>query len=72
MATAGEIRAALRRVLYLGLGASTVDLGLVRDIKVAGEQVGLTLAHTTIACPLRNHMIDARVDNSRSGRHAKR
>jgi len=58
MITTEEIRAALRKVMDPELGKSIIDLGMVRDIDVAGEGVGLTLALTTMACPLKNRMID--------------
>jgi Mrp family chromosome partitioning ATPase len=58
MITTEEIRDALRKVMDPELGKSVVDLGMVRDISVSGDQVGLTLALTTMACPLKNRMIE--------------
>jgi Mrp family chromosome partitioning ATPase len=58
MATVGEIRTALKEVMDPDLGQNIVDLGMARDITVSGNQVTVTLALTTMACPLKNRMAD--------------
>jgi len=40
------------------LGKNIVELGMVRDVTVAEEQVSFTFALTTLACPLRGQMIE--------------
>ncbi len=51
-----EVRRALAKVLDPELGRSIVDLGMVRDVQVAGNKVTLTLALTTPACPLKEQI----------------
>ena len=40
------------------LKKNLVELGMVHDVKVEGENVSFTLALTTLACPLRERIID--------------
>jgi Mrp family chromosome partitioning ATPase len=40
------------------LGKSIVELGMVRDVAVVGNQVSFTFALTTLACPLRGQMVE--------------
>jgi Mrp family chromosome partitioning ATPase len=59
MITAEEIRNALRKVMDPELGRNIVDLGMVRDVTVSDEhEVNITLALTTVACPLKNRIVD--------------
>ena len=58
MATVEDVRAALKRVMDPELKRSLVDLGMVRDVSVAGEKVSVTLALTTLACPLKGRIAD--------------
>ncbi|HNR97003.1 MAG TPA: Mrp/NBP35 family ATP-binding protein [Anaerolineae bacterium] len=56
MATREQILEALKNVKDPELGRGIVELGMVRSVEVTGEQVEVTLALTTMACPLKNHM----------------
>ncbi|MBN1180539.1 MAG: Mrp/NBP35 family ATP-binding protein [Anaerolineae bacterium] len=49
---------ALKAVQDPELGKSIVDLGMVHDVAVEGGVVRFTLALTTLACPLRERMMD--------------
>jgi len=40
------------------LGKGLVELGMVHDVKVDGDRVGFTLALTTLACPLKDRIVD--------------
>jgi Mrp family chromosome partitioning ATPase len=52
------IRDALRAVMDPELGRNIVDLGMVRQIRLADGRVGVTLALTTLNCPLKNRIVD--------------
>jgi Mrp family chromosome partitioning ATPase len=54
MTTVDEIRKALQEVMDPELQRSIVELGMVREIAVEDCQVQLTLALTTLACPLKD------------------
>ena len=56
MVTAEEIRDALRGVMDPEIGRSIVELGMVRDVRVDGNEVTVTLALTTMACPLKSKL----------------
>ena len=56
MASQEQILEALKKVKDPELGRSIVDLGMVRSVELADNQVNVTLALTTMACPLKNHM----------------
>ena len=58
MATPEQITAALKNVMDPELGKSIVELGMVRDVAVEGNQVSFTFALTTLACPLRGQMVE--------------
>jgi len=58
MVTKQDIEEVLRSVMDPDLGRSIVELGMVRDIDVSDSQVNVTLALTTMACPLQNHMAE--------------
>ena len=51
-----QVRQALSRVMDPELGRDIVSLGMVRDIKVAGQRVTFSLALTTMACPLKDRL----------------
>jgi Mrp family chromosome partitioning ATPase len=53
-----RILEALKSVNDPELNKSLVELGMVRDVEVEGESVRFTLALTTLACPLRERMVD--------------
>jgi ATP-binding protein involved in chromosome partitioning len=54
--TTDQIIEALRPVEDPELHRSIVDLGMVRDINLAGEAVSLTVVLTVAGCPLRNEI----------------
>jgi Mrp family chromosome partitioning ATPase len=56
--TEDEIREALRTVMDPELGRNIVELGMVRQIRLADGHVDVTLALTTLACPLKNRIVD--------------
>jgi Mrp family chromosome partitioning ATPase len=58
MITEEEIRVALGKVIDPELGRSIVELGMVRDIQVADGQVDITLALTTLGCPLKDRIVN--------------
>jgi Mrp family chromosome partitioning ATPase len=49
---------ALRAVKDPELKQSIVDLGMLRDLRVDGDQVRLTLALTTLNCPLKDRLVE--------------
>jgi ATP-binding protein involved in chromosome partitioning len=51
-----DVLAALATVMDPELRRSVVDLGMVRDIAVADDRVGVTLMLTTAACPLQSRI----------------
>jgi ATP-binding protein involved in chromosome partitioning len=57
MATVEQVREALRGVMDPELGRNLVELGMVRDIHVQDQEVRLTLALTTLACPLKDKIM---------------
>jgi ATP-binding protein involved in chromosome partitioning len=57
---------ALRGVHDPELGASIVDLGMVKQVEIAGPAVTVTVALTVSGCPLR-HEIDHRVRSAVAG-----
>ncbi len=54
--TQENIFTALRQVMDPELGQNLVDLGMVREVHVADGQVDVTLALTTLACPLKDRL----------------
>jgi Mrp family chromosome partitioning ATPase len=58
LVTTEQIMDALRGVMDPELGRNIVDLGMVRDVAVAGTRVTFTLALTTLACPLRGRIVE--------------
>ncbi len=56
MATVDQIRTALEGVMDPELHRNLVELGMVRDIALDGAAVTVTLALTTIACPLKDQI----------------
>jgi ATP-binding protein involved in chromosome partitioning len=56
MTTKEDIRQALTKVMDPELGRNIVELGMVRDIHLADGQVDVTLALTTMGCPLKNRI----------------
>jgi len=58
LVTIEQIRHALEAVIDPELGRSIVDLGMVRDLKISGQEVNFTLALTTLACPLQDTLVE--------------
>ena len=58
MVDKAQILEALRGVDDPELGKSLVELGMVHDVAVEDGRVRLTLALTTLACPLRERIVD--------------
>jgi Mrp family chromosome partitioning ATPase len=54
MLTVDQVRGALMGVMDPELKRSIVELGMVRDILIENRRVHLTLALTTMACPLKD------------------
>ena len=54
--TEDDIKAALKGVQDPDLKRDLVELGMVREIKVDGENVSLTVQLTTPACPLKDQI----------------
>lgn len=58
MATEKQIIAALSNVMDPELRKSITELGMVRDVQVQGDRVEVTVALTTLACPLSGSIAD--------------
>jgi Mrp family chromosome partitioning ATPase len=58
MVTAERVVDALRAVEDPELKRNIVDLGMVRDVRVEAEEVRLTLALTTLNCPLKERLVE--------------
>jgi Mrp family chromosome partitioning ATPase len=58
MVSEKEIREALTKVMDPELGRSIVELGMVRDVRLDNGQVDVTLALTTMGCPMKNRMVN--------------
>jgi len=54
--TEKQIREALSKVMDPELNRSIVELGMVRDVQIKDSQVEITLALTTLACPLKDQI----------------
>lgn len=55
--TRARVLEALRNVLDPELGVNVLDLGLVYDVTLAGEEVRIDLTMTSPACPLGDVLI---------------
>ena len=58
MVDKGQVVDALRSVDDPELGRSVVELGMVHDVEIDSGEVGFTLALTTLACPLRESIVE--------------
>lgn len=58
-ATKESVMEALREVMDPELALNLVDLGMIRDVSVEGVTVRLTMAVTTMVCPLKAYMARA-------------
>jgi len=57
MATLESVREALKGVLDPELKRNLVELGMVREVKATGTKVAITLALTTLECPLKERIV---------------
>ncbi len=57
LATEIQVRQALERVMDPELHKNLVELGMVRSVRIEGGLVGITLALTTLACPLKDQIV---------------
>jgi ATP-binding protein involved in chromosome partitioning len=53
-----EVRKALEGVMDPELHKSLIELGMVREVRIDQQQVGITLALTTLACPLKDQIVN--------------
>ncbi len=51
------VRKALEGVMDPELHKSLIELGMVREVRIQGNQVGITLALTTMGCPLKEQIV---------------
>jgi len=51
-----KVKEALGRVMDPELGRDLVDLGMIKEIEIEGDEVRFTLALTTLACPFRDQL----------------
>lgn len=58
MVDESQVIEALRAVQDPELGKSIVELGMVHDVEIDDGRVSFTLALTTLACPLREHIVE--------------
>lgn len=56
--TEADVREALSDVMDPEIGINIVDLGLVYDVDVMGDDVEIRMAMTSAACPLRDYFTD--------------
>jgi ATP-binding protein involved in chromosome partitioning len=52
-----QIRAALEKVMDPELHKSLIELGMVRQVRIEDNRVHVTLALTTLACPLKDQIV---------------
>ena len=57
MATEAKVRKALEGVMDPELHKSLIELGMIREVQIRVDQVDITLALTTIACPLKDQIV---------------
>jgi ATP-binding protein involved in chromosome partitioning len=57
MVTSEDIRQALQKVIDPELKRNLVELGMVREVRMEDSQAHLTLALTTLACPLKDQIV---------------
>jgi ATP-binding protein involved in chromosome partitioning len=56
-ATEAAVRKALESVVDPELHKSLIELGMVREVRIEKDQVGITLALTTLACPFKDQIV---------------
>ncbi len=64
---AERVRAALREVIDPEIGFNIVDIGLVYDIEIEGDDVArVTMTTTTMGCPATSYLKDGAGEAARS------
>jgi ATP-binding protein involved in chromosome partitioning len=66
--TRDDVLGLLRGVVDPELGSDIVDLGMVRTVELAGDEVRIEIALTTLGCPLQAQIrrdVESRVDGAR-------
>jgi len=58
MLSVSDVRQALSQVVDPELGKDIVSLGMVREVNVAEDVVRITIALTTMQCPLKQQIVD--------------
>ncbi len=58
MVTELQVRKSLERVVDPELHKNLIELGMVRQVRIEGGRVEITLALTTTACPLKDWIVD--------------
>lgn len=58
MATEAEVRKALEGVMDPELHKSLIELGMIREVRIKKDQVDITLALTTLGCPLKDQIVN--------------
>jgi Mrp family chromosome partitioning ATPase len=56
--TEAQVRQALERVMDPELHRNLIELGMVREVRIEDGQVDISLALTTLGCPLRGQIVD--------------
>jgi len=59
MVTEKEVMGALSEVMDPELGISIVDLGLIYEVEVQKEKVGVKMTFTTPACPMVHFLVSS-------------
>ena len=57
MVTESQVRKALEGVIDPELHKSLIELGMVRRVQIDGSQVSITVALTTMGCPLKDRIV---------------
>ena len=57
MVTEANVRRALEGVMDPELHKSLIELGMVREVRIVEGRVGITLALTTLGCPLKEQIV---------------
>jgi ATP-binding protein involved in chromosome partitioning len=57
MVSESEVRKALESVMDPELRKSLIELGMVRQVQIDGGRVDITLALTTLSCPLKDQIV---------------
>ncbi len=58
MVTQENIEKALRKVIDPHVGMSVVDMGMIRDIAIEGNEVEVKMVLTAPGCPLASYLVE--------------